>query len=126
MRDELAPQQIDGCVWERSDGVEGPAVSVAVLSGRPIGPLTIGHGVAAFATKASVIAKFQRMKKPRQPQLLPDLFLTTSWGMPTANAEDPYRSEGAPKARRAETSPTATLRLDLALGDRRRHAPKSC
>ena len=70
VRNKLASWQIDGCIWGRSDG-KGPAISVAVLSGRPIEPLTIGHGVAAFAIKASIIVKkngtellgeFQKMK----------------------------------------------------------------
>ena len=42
-------------------------------------------------------------------------FLSISRSMPTANAEDPRRSEGWPKdAVSAETFPTPTLRFDLA------------
>ena len=53
-------------------------------------------------------------------------FFSISRSMPTANAEDPCRSEGYLKTRIAETFPMLAVRFDLALGVRRRHAPEMC
>ena len=51
-------------------------------------------------------------------------FFSISRSMPTANAEDPRRSGGARRYPSHRDLSAATLRLDLALGDRRRQAPK--
>ena len=91
---------------------------------------SLGHTCACMRTQAArtcarravgIIEHFGDRRRRGRAR-----FFFIARSMPTANTEDPYRSEGTERRISPRDLSGATLRFDLVLGVRRRHAPQSC
>ena len=86
-------------------------------------------GVSAHDDIEAFVKEMQAEKRPKRfPQTFStleaerDFFFAASRSMPTANAEDPRRSEGTDRRVSPDAFPTPTLRSELAP----RRSPSAC